>query len=132
MREYRTDRCRRLPCRRAAHIWERWLPKQFHDRAPRLVKDEEGGDARGVRVRAVRSCTSASSRRRACASRTSSGRATPTSTVRQRGCWEGKARLEDMDFDGVDAEFIYPSQRTIVLTSWATPTASSTARACAP
>jgi predicted TIM-barrel fold metal-dependent hydrolase len=33
-------------------------------------------------------------------------------TVR-RGCWEGKARLEDMDFDGVDAEFIYPSQRTM-------------------
>ena len=27
------------------HIWERWLPKQFEDRAPRLVKDEEGGDA---------------------------------------------------------------------------------------
>jgi predicted TIM-barrel fold metal-dependent hydrolase len=33
-------------------------------------------------------------------------------TVR-KGCWEGKARLEDMDFDGVDAEFIYPSQRTM-------------------
>ena len=33
-------------------------------------------------------------------------------TVR-KGCWDGKARLEDMDFDGVDAEFIYPSQRTM-------------------
>ena len=33
-------------------------------------------------------------------------------TVR-KGCWEGKARLEDMDIDGVDAEFIYPSQRTM-------------------
>ena len=21
------------------HIWETWLPKQFHDRAPTLVKD---------------------------------------------------------------------------------------------
>ena len=27
------------------HIWDRWLPKRYHDRAPRLVKDEEGGDA---------------------------------------------------------------------------------------
>ena len=24
------------------HIWDRWLPKKFHDRAPKLVKDEEG------------------------------------------------------------------------------------------
>ena len=33
-------------------------------------------------------------------------------TIR-KGCCEGKARLEDMDFDGVDAEFIYPTQRTM-------------------
>ena len=33
-------------------------------------------------------------------------------TVR-KGCWNGQARLEDMDTDGVDAEFIYPSQRTM-------------------
>ena len=24
------------------HIWETWLPKKFQDRAPKLVKDEEG------------------------------------------------------------------------------------------
>ena len=33
-------------------------------------------------------------------------------TIR-RGCFDGKARLEDMDQDGVDAEFLYPSQRTM-------------------
>ena len=27
------------------HIWTRWLPKKFHDRAPQLVKDADGGDA---------------------------------------------------------------------------------------
>ena len=27
------------------HIWTNWLPKRFHDRAPQLVKDAEGGDA---------------------------------------------------------------------------------------
>ena len=26
------------------HIWETWLPKAFQDRAPKLVKDEDGGD----------------------------------------------------------------------------------------
>jgi predicted TIM-barrel fold metal-dependent hydrolase len=93
------------------HIWERWLPKQFHDRAPRLVKDEEGGDAwefvpggplmyiglvatPGMRFEDIK------------------WKGYTYDTVR-RGCWEGKARLEDMDYDGVDAEFIYPSQRTM-------------------
>jgi predicted TIM-barrel fold metal-dependent hydrolase len=28
-------------------------------------------------------------------------------------CFDGKARLADMDFDGVDAGFLYPSQRTM-------------------
>ena len=26
-------------------LWECWLPKKFRDRAPKLVKDEDGGDA---------------------------------------------------------------------------------------
>jgi len=93
------------------HIWERWLPKKFQDRAPRLVKDEEGGDAwqftpggplmyiglvatPGMRFEEMK------------------WKGYTYDTVR-KGCWEGKARLEDMDFDGVDAEFIYPSQRTM-------------------
>ena len=29
------------------------------------------------------------------------------------GCYNGKARLEDLDADGVDAEVLYPPQRTI-------------------
>src|SRR4029434_7550907 len=27
------------------HIWTTWLAKRFHDRAPKLVKDADGGDA---------------------------------------------------------------------------------------
>jgi predicted TIM-barrel fold metal-dependent hydrolase len=33
-------------------------------------------------------------------------------TIR-KSCFDPKARLEDMDFDGVDAGFLYPSQRTM-------------------
>ena len=93
------------------HLWETWLPKRFHDRAPRLVKDEEGGDAWSF----------------------GAGRplmhiglvATPgmryedikwtgyTYETIRRSCFEPKARLEDMDFDGIDAAFLYPSQRTM-------------------
>ena len=93
------------------HLWETWLPKGFHDRAPKLVKDEEGGDAWSF----------------------GSGKplmyiglvATPgmryedikwkgyTYADIRKSCFDGKARLEDMDADGVDAEFLYPSQRTM-------------------
>jgi predicted TIM-barrel fold metal-dependent hydrolase len=31
----------------------------------------------------------------------------------RKGCFDGKARVDDMDIDGVDAEFLYPSQRTM-------------------
>ena len=92
-------------------MWETWLPKGFHDRAPRLVKDEEGGDAwsfgegkplmhiglvatPGMRFEDIR------------------WKGYTYDTIR-RGCFDGKARLEDMDQDGVDAEFLYPSQRTM-------------------
>ena len=27
------------------HIWDTWLGEEFRERAPKLVKDEEGGDA---------------------------------------------------------------------------------------
>jgi len=93
------------------HIWERWLPKQYQDRAPRLVKDDEGGDAwefvpggplmhiglvatPGMRFEDIK------------------WKGYTYDTVR-KGCWDGKARLEDMDFDGIDAAFLYPSQRTM-------------------
>lgn len=93
------------------HIWETWLPKKYQDRAPKLVKDEEGGDAWQLQPGAPLMYIGLV--------------ATPgmayenikwtgyTYDTVRKGCWDGKARLEDMDFDGVDAEFIYPSQRTM-------------------
>jgi predicted TIM-barrel fold metal-dependent hydrolase len=92
-------------------LWETWLPKPFHDRAPKLVKDEEGGDAwsfgpgkplmhiglvatPGMRYEDIK------------------WKGYTYADIR-RSCFDGKARLEDMDADGVDAEFLYPSQRTM-------------------
>ncbi len=93
------------------HIWREWLPAKFRDRAPQLVKDPDGGDAwqfqpgrppmyiglvatPGLRFEEIR------------------WTGYTYDTIR-RSCFDGKARLEDMDFDGVDAEFLYPSQRTM-------------------
>jgi predicted TIM-barrel fold metal-dependent hydrolase len=93
------------------HIWETWLPKKYQERAPKLVKDEDGGDAWQLQEGAPLMYIGLV--------------ATPgmayedikwtgyTYETVRKGCWDGKARLEDMDVDGVDAEFIYPSQRTM-------------------
>lgn len=93
------------------HIWETWLPGKFRDKAPRLVKDSEGGDAwqfeQGGGLMHIGLV------------------ATPGMSFEKMkwegygyddirpGCFDGKARLADMDMDGVDAQFIYPSQRTM-------------------
>ena len=93
------------------HIWSRWLPKKFHDRAPQLVKDADGGDAwqfqPGTKPMEIGLVTTP-------------GRAYEeikwtgyTYDTIRKSCFEPKARLEDMDFDGVDACFLYPSQRTM-------------------
>ena len=92
------------------HIWDRWLPKKFHDRAPKLIKDDEGGDAwqfgdgRVMHIGLVATPGMRFEEMR--------WKGYTYDSVR-KGCFDGKARLEDMDFDGVDAEFIYPSQRTM-------------------
>ncbi len=93
------------------NIWETWLPEKFRKRAPKVVKDEEGGDAwqfepgrplmhiglvatPGMRYEDIR------------------WKGYGFDDIR-KSCFDGKARLEDMDYDGVDAEFLYPSQRTM-------------------
>jgi predicted TIM-barrel fold metal-dependent hydrolase len=93
------------------HIWTSWLPKKLHDRAPQLVKDADGGDAwqfqPGTKPMEIGLVTTP-------------GRSYEdiqwtgyTYDTIRKSCFEPKARLEDMDFDGVDACFLYPSQRTM-------------------
>lgn len=91
-------------------IWKNHLPKKYQEHAPVLVEDPEGGDAWQF----------------------ASGPPQPiglTVTPGQRfeemrwfgvkysdaraSCYNGKARIEDMDTDGIDAEIIFPPQRTI-------------------
>jgi predicted TIM-barrel fold metal-dependent hydrolase len=93
------------------HIWQRWLPARFQDAAPRLVEDAEGGDAwlfAGATQPDPIGLT-----------------ATPgmpwdrfrwtgvTYGEARAGCYDGVARLADMDADGVEAEILFPPQRTL-------------------
>ena len=93
------------------HVWREWLPKQFQDRAPQLVKDEEGGDAwsfgPGKPLMYIGLVATPGMRYE-----DMKWKGYSYDAIR-KGCWDGKARLEDMDQDGVDAEFLYPSQRTM-------------------
>jgi predicted TIM-barrel fold metal-dependent hydrolase len=93
------------------HIWETWLPKQYQEKAPRLVKDADGGDAWQFAGSADPDPIGLV--------------ATPgmawddfrwtgvTYAEARPGCYDGPARLGDMDIDGVDAEVLFPPQRTI-------------------
>jgi predicted TIM-barrel fold metal-dependent hydrolase len=92
-------------------MWQRHMPKKFHDRIPRIVKDPKGGDAwqffPDVPPAAIGMVTSAGKRYEEF-----HWYGFTYDTI-NKGCYDGKARLEEMTFDGVDAEIIYPSQRTM-------------------
>jgi len=92
-------------------IWTTWLPSKYHDKAPQLVRDVDGGDA-WLFAGSVEPDPIGLT-------------ATPgmpfdkfrwtgvTYDEARRGCYDGQSRLEDMNTDGVDAEIIFAPQRTI-------------------
>ena len=92
-------------------IWQTWLPAKYQDKAPHLVQDADGGSAwlfAGATEPDPIGLT-----------------ATPgmpfdkfrwtgvTYDEARPGCYDGAERLKDMDIDGVDAEILFPPQRTI-------------------
>lgn len=92
-------------------IWDTWLPEEYRDRAPKLVKDPDGGDAWLTAVGGDPDPIGLT--------------ATPgmpwdqfrwfgvTYDEARTGCYNGAARLEDMNQDGVWAEVLFPPQRTM-------------------
>jgi predicted TIM-barrel fold metal-dependent hydrolase len=92
-------------------IWRNWLPKELQDKAPKLTKDVDGGDAWQFAGGADPDPIGLVS--------------TPgkpfdefnwtgvTYEDARRGCYIGAERLADMDIDGIDAEILFPPQRTV-------------------
>jgi predicted TIM-barrel fold metal-dependent hydrolase len=92
-------------------IWDNWLPERHRDKAPKLVKDSRGGDAWLTAVGGEPDPIGLT--------------ATPgmpfdrfrwfgvSYEEARTGCYNGAARLEDMDIDGVWAEVLFPPQRTM-------------------
>jgi len=93
------------------HIWETWLSKEHQAKAPVLAKDADGGDGW---------LFAGSSEPDPIGLVTTPGlpwdqfRWTGVTYEQARaGCYDGAARLADLDLDGVDAEILFPPQRTI-------------------
>lgn len=92
-------------------VWEQWLPQKHQEKAPKLVKDSEGGDAWLFAGAAEPDPIGLVA---------TPGRALEdfrwkgvTYEEARTACYDGQARLGDMDIDGVDAELIFGPQRTI-------------------
>ncbi|MFQ5514292.1 MAG: amidohydrolase family protein [Myxococcota bacterium] len=80
-------------------LWKDYLKARFRVRAPRPIVDERGGfcyDVDGTRIMRTAAALGPSPEAR--------------KTVRLRpGGWDPKARLRDMDTEGVDLAVLYPS-----------------------
>ena len=100
---------RRWPLLEPLDLWDRYIEPKFRDRAPRIVKNNDGKERLVIeenmvgddRVASAVSAGSAPARRRC---------------RRHDGIQDGKAggfdphaRIPDMDADGIDAVFLYPS-----------------------
>jgi predicted TIM-barrel fold metal-dependent hydrolase len=95
-------------------LWQKHLPARFHSRMPRLVKDPLGGDAwelvRGAPAMPIGLVTNAGEWGKRYEENAWYGW---TYDDIRAGAFDGKERLIEQDIDGVDAEVIYPSQRTM-------------------
>jgi predicted TIM-barrel fold metal-dependent hydrolase len=96
------------------HMWETYMPARFHDRMPKLVKDPKGGDAWELIPGAPPMPLGLVANRGQYGKRYEDlewyG---DTYDKINAGAFDGKTRLQEQDVDGVDAEVLYPSQRTM-------------------
>src|SRR4051812_23100161 len=92
-------------------IWDEWLPKQHREKAPKLVKDVDGGDAwlfAGATDPDPLGLVPPPGR-------AGDGFGWPGLTYARAGagCYTGAAGLKHMPRAGVSAETLSPPQRTI-------------------
>jgi predicted TIM-barrel fold metal-dependent hydrolase len=96
------------------HMWQKFLDKKYQGKAPRLVKDSKGGDAwefvKGAPPMPIGLVTNQGEWGRRYEENDWEG--STYDSIRQ-GAFDGKKRLEEQAIDGISAEVIFPSQRTM-------------------
>jgi uncharacterized protein len=107
-------------------LWDKWLERKYLDTAPRLVDDGDGGDAwlyLGGKVPeplGLVTCVGTRPEELKWTGKKYGVNIHPS-------CYEGKARLEILDVDGIDAEILYPPQRAMLTFMKNTESARTTA-----
>jgi predicted TIM-barrel fold metal-dependent hydrolase len=94
------------------HLWTNYLPRRFHDRAPRVVDDGDGGEAWQFAAGEPPAPIGiyASAGRHGDDVRWTG----VTFASANQGNFDGDARVVEMDADGVDAEVLYGSARMMM------------------
>jgi predicted TIM-barrel fold metal-dependent hydrolase len=93
-------------------LWREYTPRKYHARLPRPVTDDSGLFCYMVDdVYVMRTASRLSTQRTGDAAPNPEARADEgdyPETLRAGG-WDAKARLDDMDLDGMDLAFLYPT-----------------------
>lgn len=93
-------------------LWEKWLAPEFRKRAPRLVKDDEGGDAWDFGDGGKPATIGLVTKTRGKSYDELRWGGSSYDTINQ-GCFLAEPRVKEMLEDGVQLEVIYPPQRTM-------------------
>src|SRR5262245_12842106 len=93
-------------------LWEKWLTPEYRKRAPKLVKDDEGGDAWDFGDGGKPATIGLVTKTRGKSYDQLRWGGSTYATINQ-GCFEAGARVKEMQEDGIQLEVIYPPQRTM-------------------
>src|SRR4029434_145368 len=93
-------------------LWEKWLSPEFNKRAPKLVNDDEGGDAWDPHDGEKPMTIGLVTKTRGKSYEELRWGGSRYDTINQ-GCFEATARVEEMQEGGGQLQVIYPPQRTM-------------------
>ncbi|HYC21209.1 MAG TPA: amidohydrolase family protein [Candidatus Bathyarchaeia archaeon] len=94
-------------------LWKKWLAPEYHARAPQLLKDAMGGDAWQYRSGTAPVPLGLVTTYPGRTYEDFRWEGAKYDKINQ-GAFHGPTRLKEQDEDGVDAEVLYPSQRTMM------------------
>lgn len=90
-------------------LWNDYMDPKFRDRAPRLVRDEAGKERLIIEERSVGSQRGMGALGAVGARQGTVVTDTMEYSQGKKGGFDPHARIPDMDLDGIDAAFLYPS-----------------------
>src|SRR5438105_15865110 len=95
-------------------LWDRYIDPKFRDRAPRLIKDKDGKERLVIEEQILGSAQTGLGGAGGVGARQGVVAANPMEYKEGKaGGFDPHARIPDMDADGIDAVFLYPTLRLV-------------------